>query len=138
MFPRFLTLLFGTIRVMSEAIGNEIAVVITPHKIKLKFIDPDSTDYAWDESLFTSGNLFLEGFANPVKPKIPDNEDKAESEYNLELIESKRYKKLMDNKLMDDVISEGLGDKFPTLAHVLVLSAAMHLVTIVTVAYLLI
>lgn len=108
MLARFATSAVGISRSLSRALGNELAVIITPHKIKLRMVDPDNTDKNWDESMFTHGNMYLQGFANPVKPQIPDTEDDAKQSQDLELIESERYKTVMEQSLVNNIIEEGL------------------------------
>lgn len=138
MFERFSTLLVGSMRGMSRMLGNEIAVVITPHKIKLRAVDPDRTDKSWDESHFVNGNIFFEGFANPFKPQYPDTEEDAEETHDIDMISSDRYKKFMEQNLISDIIAEGEDGEFPTMMHVLLLSGFMHLATISVIVYMMI
>jgi len=130
MFPNFSTLLVNTMRGLSRALGNELAVIVSEHKIKLKMVDPDKTSRYWDTQMFSYGNLYFEDYANPIKPKHPDTEEQAKESLGLELISSERYKSFMEQNLITDIINEGQDGEFPTLMHILLISGAMHLITI--------
>lgn len=111
-------------------LGNELAVIITPHKIKLKMVDPERTPRNWDSQMFSHGNIYYADYANSIKPKYPDDEKEAEESLGLDLISSERYKNFMDQNLISDIIDEGQQDEFPTLFHVILILGFMQLATI--------
>lgn len=137
MLPRFSTLLVGTARGVSRLFNNELAVIITPHKIKLRMMDPDSDAVAWDESHFTHGCIFFQGWANPIKPKVPDdNESGLESE-DIDLIASDRYKKFMEQSLIDDIIDEGTESGWLSLELIAIVLGTLQLANVLMILYLL-
>jgi hypothetical protein len=138
MFSKIATLAVGISRSFGRVLGNQIAVIVTPHRIKLRMIDPDSTDRYWDESFFTAGNIYFEGFANPIKPRVPESESEAREERELELITSDRYKEMMEQSLITDIIGEGTKDSGLTLLHVLVIVTTVQLCMTGLLAYLII
>lgn len=124
------TFAIDTARQLSQMFGNELAVIVTPHKIKIRMLDPDNTRRDWDSRMFESGNIFLAGFANPVKPKIPDTEEDAKESYEMDMIASERYKDYMEQSLIKDIIREGKDDKL-TLRMVVLILGIMQLLTMV-------
>lgn len=134
MFPQFCTLLVVTSRAISRALGNELAVIVTDHKIKLEMMEPDDTSRHWDESLFTSGNIYFRNFANPIKPEVPNSERDAEQSMGLELISSDRYKTAMDQNLITDIINEGKDDLLD-LKTVAIALGGLQILTIITVVW---
>lgn len=138
MFGSLATIAVGISRSFGRMLGNELAVVVTPHKINLEMVDPDKTDRDWDETLYTHGNIYFRGFANPIKPKFPDTEEHAREEMELELISSDRYKQMMEQTLMQDIIEEGTPDSGLTLSKVLVILAVLQVTMTGALAYLII
>lgn len=58
--------------------GLELVVEQSDHSLEIGMEQPDTDNRAWDSNLFKSGNLFLKGYANPVKLRVnqqPDLED---------------------------------------------------------------
>ena len=80
--------------------GYKLVVTLGEHEIKLDYVKPKEIKgiKAWDNSHYKNGNVFLEGFANPVKAFI-DRKKKG-----LKLISSERYIDYMQNTLIRDVI----------------------------------
>lgn len=83
-------------------------VEIDENKMYVKMSEfGDETAVAYDRKHFVNGNVFIKGKANPIKPIFDDAKDR------VELISSKRYKSLMRNSVISDLIksqdeSEGL------------------------------
>lgn len=134
MFARFSTLLVVTSRTLSRALGNQLAVIITPHKIQLEMIDPDDTNRDWDESLYTYGNIYFRNFANPIKLQVPDSENDAEESMGLEMIASDRYKDVMDQNLISDIINEGKDDVLDLYTVALILGG-LQVITLLTLLW---
>lgn len=56
-------------RTVGQLMSNELVVIVSEHEIKLDMVNPDKVkNRNWDSRLFVSGNIYLEGYANPVKP----------------------------------------------------------------------
>jgi hypothetical protein len=135
MFEVIPTAMIGFWRSIGELLGYELDVVISEHKIKLEMVNPenlDSSGRAWDDSCFTTGNLHLEGIANPIKPELPDDDSDAS------FITSERYKTFMEQSLIDDIISEGSEHSGLTLLHVLVILSTVQFVSTLVIVWFLI
>jgi hypothetical protein len=85
----------------------------------------DKTERAWDDSLYKRGNLFVDGYANPIKPKVrynkdlenpntidvqegdtpDDREPEDDSTNHLELISSPRYREYMRQDLISQLLN---------------------------------
>lgn len=79
-------------------LGYKIRIKLDEHKIYIDFVDPKNDKMrAYDWNHFVNGNVFLRGKASPIKPLLDDNDD-------VDVIGSDRYKKLMRNKVITDLI----------------------------------
>jgi len=87
-------------RTFAQVFGYELAITIDEHEIKLEVVDPDNIEErAFDSSHFVSGNIFVGDFANPI------NISNIEEAYkDAEYIVSDRYKKYMEQELIDDIV----------------------------------
>lgn len=114
--------------------GRQLDVIVTDHKIKLKMRKPSEAEdsgYAWDEQMFTSGNIHKEGFSNSIKPQILYGEEGEEVGW----ITNEKYKTYMENKLMRDIIEEGSDSGGLTLFHVLVILSTFQAVSLVAILW---
>lgn len=57
-------------RKIGRADGQELMVDLSEHSISVGMVDPERDDLAWDDSLYRHGNVFLKGYANPIKPTV--------------------------------------------------------------------
>lgn len=55
-------------RKTGNALGCELVVEVNDHSIKTTMEVPSSDKRAWDTNLYHKGQLFREGYANPIKP----------------------------------------------------------------------
>lgn len=62
-------------RSIGKLSGLELQVELSDHSINVEMVKPDQDTRAWDPSMFKSGNLFLDGYANPIKPRVRTNQD---------------------------------------------------------------
>lgn len=127
--------MIGFWRSLGELLGYELDVVISEHKIKLEMVSPEDLDGSgrmWDDSIFTTGNLHLEGIANPIDFEWPDDDSAAS------IITSERYKTFMEQSLIDDIISEGSDNSGLTLLHVLVILSTVQFVSTLVIVWFLI
>lgn len=86
--------------------GNKLKITLDEHQIDIDVVNPlDVEDVAYDTNHYVNGNIFIDGYSNPVKHKF----DEAEEE--VELVSSMRYKPYMNNKLLEDLIKSTEGRK---------------------------
>lgn len=110
---------------VAYAAGFKLRVLISDHSVKLKFVQVDKDTRAWDTNLFRNANLFVQGYANPIKPKVehnsklenPDQIDVREgepdgeseetdgSEQSVSLIASSRYRDYMRQDLVSQLLT---------------------------------
>jgi hypothetical protein len=67
-------------------VGYELVVELSEHSIEIDLERPNKDKRAWDSSLYKTGNVFLSGYANPIKP-VARSSPKLENHDKAELIE---------------------------------------------------
>lgn len=113
-------------RKMGRGDGREIMVDLSEHSIHVQMADPDDENLAWDDSLYKYGNVFLEGYANPIKPTVErhdtlDKPDRAEldagdesgaqddsadaDDGHVKLISSARFGEFMRQQLIESLLN---------------------------------
>jgi hypothetical protein len=119
-----LNLALDSIRSAGELLGYQLAVEVSDHSIDIQLEKPNHEQRAWDTNLYSDGNLFVEGYANPIKPRVEYNEDLEnpdtidvedgdpdehtqdfESERHVELISSPRYRDYMRQDLISQILT---------------------------------
>lgn len=70
---------------LGSATGLQKVVELSDHSIQIEMEQPDESNRAWDQSMFKNGNVFINGYSNPVKPRVRqhtglENPDVAEVE----------------------------------------------------------
>lgn len=110
-----------------ESMGLRRTVELSDHSIELSLEQVDKDRRAWDTNLYKRGNVFVKGYANPIKPKVnrnaelenPDTidvtegndgqtEDAREDDEDnteLELIASPRYQSFMRQDLISQLLN---------------------------------
>lgn len=78
--------LIATGRTIGRTSGLELCVELSDHSINARMEQPDESKRAWDPSLYKHGNVFVAGYANPVKPRVQYN-DELENPNELEVRE---------------------------------------------------
>ena len=79
--------------------GYDLEIVVDDHEIEFSFVDSEDLDRrAYDGDHYVNGNIFRDGYANPIKPVLDDAEDE------VELIRSDRYKDYMNQKLVREMV----------------------------------
>jgi hypothetical protein len=125
-------------------LGLELAVDVSGHSIETKMAPPKKTnERAWDDDLFTKGNLFVNDYANPVKPRVkhnqgidePDVVDVEEGEtdaddVHTEVISSPRYRLYMVQDLVSQLLNPS--ERLTMIQWILVGIAGMVLMTLLT------
>lgn len=114
----------ATGRTLGQLVGLQLAVEVSDHSISLSMEKVDKDTRAWDTNLYKNGNLFLKGYANPVKLRLIQNEglenpdtvdvedgetdseahEEAE-EQNAEVIASSRYRDYMRQDLISQLLT---------------------------------
>ena len=110
-------------RKLGRSAGAELAVKQSGHSINARMVNPNSEEIAWDHDLFRHGNLFYEGYANPVKlvakqnegVEDPDTVEKVDGDAECteqdaetseaKVISSKRYGAYMQQHLIEQLLN---------------------------------
>lgn len=113
-------------RGMGRLFGRELVVEQGEHDLKLSMEKPDNDARAWDSSMFKRGQVFVEGYSNPVKVSIDhnpgidqkdtvdvtesetgedDDEESGESDDRVEVIASPRYQQFMEQELISQLLN---------------------------------
>ena len=125
MFGALFTIAVSLIRSTARLFNYELKIVLTEHKIKVKFDKPDREENCWDDSHWIRGNIFLKGIANPINIK---KSDVKESE-DVEIITSDRYKTFMEQSLIDDMLQASKSDGL-TLKTVAIILGSLNVLAV--------
>lgn len=109
-------LLLNLGRKLARADGRELAVDLSDHSIGIKMAKPDTDELAWDPDLYHRGCVFVDGYANPIKPVVnrnktledPDTIDAEQpenEERHVEMISSSRYGDYMKQDLISQILN---------------------------------
>lgn len=74
-------------RKLGRNFGYRMAVDQSGHTLQAHMVNPNAGDRAWDPDMFRHGNLFISGYANPVKLSI-DYEPELEEPSTVDVKES--------------------------------------------------
>lgn len=117
---------FGFVESTASAMGVRTKVELSDHSINVSYRLPDDDKRAWDRDLYKNGNVFVSGYANPIKPRVehneqlenPDTVDVAEGDVDEEaaeseadggphvsLISSSRYRDYMRQDLVSQLLT---------------------------------
>lgn len=118
---RILNLIWGWIVVKGPA---EPVTNIRGRKIEWELVEPDRererSDRHWDDSIYLHGNIYIDGYANPievvednVEEIDPEDLDEDEDEVpdvneRIHLYPSDKYRALLKNHVIQQVFSTGL------------------------------
>lgn len=67
--------LIGMGRSFGKMTGLELAVELSDHSINASMEQVNQDKRAWDPEMYKSGNVFVSGYANPIKPRVGYNQD---------------------------------------------------------------
>lgn len=135
----------GMGRSIGNSMGCELAVDVSGHSIETKMVPPKpNSERAWDDDLFVKGNLFVNDYANPVKPVVEHNEgiddpdqveletsDEGDDDVHTSVISSKRYGLFMMQNLVSELLNPS--ERLTTIQWILVGIAGMLLMTLLGV-----
>lgn len=129
---RIATGLLNYARKMGQSLGCELVIEVSDHSIETSMEVPNKHRWGWDSNLFKRGQLFIKGYANPIKPiarktrhpKKPDRLALEEGESDpepladggenpqaedpgaeFELIPSYRYREHQDQHLISQLVN---------------------------------
>ncbi len=52
---------------VGESMGLSKKIEVSDHSISVELTNPDKDTRAWDSNMYRNGNLFVQGYANPIK-----------------------------------------------------------------------
>ncbi len=58
---------------VGESMGLSKKIEVSDHSISVELTNPDKDTRAWDSNMYRNGNLFVQGYANPIKPRVDHN-----------------------------------------------------------------
>lgn len=141
-------------RRMGRNDGRELMVDLSEHSIHVEMVDPESDTLAWDGSLYRHGNVFLKGYANPIKPTVErhdtlDEPDRAELNEtdsegaqdgtadadggHVKLISSARFGEFMRQQLIESLLNPR--EQWRLLMYGLIAVGALQIMTWAIVLY---
>lgn len=119
--------LIGLGRSVGQSRGkSELAVTISDHSIDARMEPVDKENRAWDSDLYHRGNVFIDGYANPIKPVVNNNKEledpdtvaiteggtdetqdtqEESEESHVQLISSPRYRDYMTQDLISQLLN---------------------------------
>lgn len=112
-------------RTLGQILGLQLAVEVSDHSIELSMEHVEKDTRAWDTNLYKNGNLFIKGYANPVKLRLEQNEglenpdtvdvedgdteadtaDDSEEDHEAAVIASSRYRDYMRQDLISQLLT---------------------------------
>lgn len=138
---------------LGDQVGLQQKVEVSDHSIDVELTMPDHDNRAWDPDMFKNGNLFVDGYANPIKPSVehhkdledsdtvevqegdPDTEDTEndESGPHVELISSSRYRDYMRQDLVSQLLTPQ--EKWRLLAYGILAVGGLQFMTMIVILY---
>lgn len=146
--------LIGWGRRVGRGESSELAVELSEHSIDVKMVHTNTDARAWDSTLYKRGNVFVEGYANPIKPTVdyrkeledPDTVDVVEGngesqevasdggeETHVSLISSPRYRDYMRQDLISQLLNPR--EKLRLLAYGIIALGILIFLNIIVVFY---
>ena len=131
----------------SKVTGTELVVETSDHSIEISMEKPGPSDgRAWDPHLFKKGQLFVKGYANPIKPSVETNHELGESdeitieegqgeieeeeeEAHVEIISSGRYRQYMNQELISQLLNPR--EQWKIVVYAVIALAFMMLINLV-------
>lgn len=121
-----LTGALNQLRDLANVLGCQLVIEGSDHSLETSFESPDKNSRAWDSDLYRRGQLYIKGYANPVKLsknydhelENPDTAELEESDKDFddvdeeldktahtELISSPRYREYMRQDLISQLLN---------------------------------
>lgn len=136
--------LMNLVRSTFELVGYELVVELSEHSIEIELERPDKEKRAWDPSLYKSGNVFLSGYANPIKPQVRsnptlENHDEAtikegngggeDTEHVPAVIASSRFRTYMQQDLISQLLTPQ--ERWKQILYALIIFGGLMLINVV-------
>lgn len=140
-------MLMNMTRSMFELAGYQLVVELSEHSIEIDLERPNKNKRAWDPSLYKSGNVFLSGYANPIKPravsspqldvhdqvKVEEGETDGEAaegdDRHTSVIASSRFRTYMKQDLIDQMLTPQ--EKWKQIMYILIGFGGLLLINVV-------
>lgn len=124
---------------------SELAVILSDHSIKTRMVDTDRDDLAWDHNLYRHGNVFIQDYANPIKPRVDhdpelqnsdeiqvDPPEDAHEDEHVQMISSNRFASFMKQQLIESLLNPR--EQWRLILYAIVGVAVLQFVTIIGIA----
>lgn len=134
---------------LGHALGCEETVELSRHSIDLSMRVPGTREgQAWDSQLYKRGNVFVEGYANPIKPAPVHTADMAEADdiwliegetdvstedMELGMIPSYQYQHDLDQSMLSQMVNPQ--KELQKLLYVLVAIIVLQFMTLIAMLY---
>jgi hypothetical protein len=146
----------GTLRYarsLGRLLGRELVVETSSHSIQISMEKPNKDRRAWDGDLYKRGQLYYDGYANPLKieldhhpgieskdttelsegeaPDDDDSEDSAQEEEvgRADVISSSRYQQFMQQNLISQLLNPK--EQWDKIVYAVIAIAALQFVSII-------
>lgn len=140
----------GVVGGTASALGLQLKVEASDHSLNVSYTQPDQDTRAWDSNLYRNGNLFVKGYANPIKPRVvhndqlenPDTIDVEEGDavdtsdgddQHVSLISSSRYRDYMRQDLVSQLLTPQ--EQWKLIAYGIIGVAIVQFLTIIITMY---
>ncbi len=133
-------------RKIGRSLGYELAVVSSSHSLQAKLEPPDKSNRAWDPDLYRHGNLFVEGHANAIKPRVEyhkelenpnqvevEKSDVKDEDTHTDIISSPRYREYMRQDLIEQLLNPR--EQWRLLAYGIIALGVLQFFTIIVTLY---
>ena len=133
--------------------GLKRKIELSDHSIEIELSNPDKDKRAWDTNLYRNGNVFVSGYANPIKPSVEHNpqletkdtvtvehgdvdgdetEDTDETKH-ISLISSSRYRDYMRQDLISQLLTPQ--EQWKLLAYGIIGVGILQFLTMIVIVY---
>lgn len=147
------TVAIRSARSFGRLLGCELVVEASDHSLETTMELPNRNTRAWDGSLYKHGQLFAQGYANPIKPAVnhnpsletpdtinvhegnPDEDDGEDDEEpgRVKLIASERYQQFMQQDLVSQLLNPR--EQWRLLVYGIIGLGALQFFTIIITLY---
>lgn len=145
------TVAIRSARSFGRLLGCELVVEASDHSLETTMELPDREQRAWDGSLYKHGQLYVQGYANPIKPTIdhnpsletPDTVDVTEGdtdgaegdedEPKAKVIASERYQQFMQQDLISQLLNPR--EQWRLLVYGIIALGALQFLAIIVTMY---
>lgn len=134
-------------RRLGQWLGCELVVEVSDHSIEVSMEVPDKSRRAWDSSLWKNGQLYLKGYANPIKPVPRPSDEPGEDDVDVETSEvpksdgggsvgiepSWKYKEFMAQKIISQLLNPQ--EEWRKIVYGIIALGALQFLTMILVLY---